>query len=76
MDARQWSLGETVKLRDPDKCPRGHRGKVVDSRKRKSGFRRRLHHCEECGLTWASFQTIIDPRRLSRVYSGRRDVMI
>jgi hypothetical protein len=59
-----------MKLRDPEHCPKGHRGIVIDSRRRRQGFRRRLHFCSRCQVTWESFQTLIDPRH---VYLSRRE---
>lgn len=55
-----------TKLRDPENCPKcGKKARVVESKKRRSGYRRRLHRCGECRVSWPSFQTTIDPRRIS-----------
>jgi hypothetical protein len=61
-----WSKGEAMtKLRDPERCPKcNRRGIVIDSRKRKGGYRTRRHRCGPCKVTWPSYQTTIDPRRI------------
>jgi transcriptional regulator NrdR family protein len=52
-------------LRDYELCPKCHgKGRVVDSRKRK-GYRRRMHRCRTCKIAWPSFQSVINPRRVS-----------
>lgn len=53
-----------TKLRDPEICPTCHRkGRVIDSRRR-VGYRRRVHRCGSCKVTWESFQSTINPRRV------------
>lgn len=55
-----------TKLRDPDECPHCHavsRYRVVDSRRRAGGYRRRVQRCRECKKRWLVFLTVIDPRR-------------
>ncbi len=58
-----------IKLPSPDYCKHcGRRGKVIDSRaKEEDGvfFRRRRHFCEPCGWRWNSYQTVLDPRRIT-----------
>ncbi len=61
-----------TKLRDPERCRIcGRRGRVIDSRVRTGGYRRRKHRCSTCKVTWPSFQTTIDPRH---VYLDGRSV--
>jgi hypothetical protein len=62
-----------TKLSDPEKCPKcSSKGEVIDSRKRQ-GYRRRVHRCDNpnCRTRWWSFQTTVDPRNL-RDAAGRR----
>lgn len=56
-----------MKLRDPEECPQCHavgRFRVIDSRRRKKGYRRRVHRCRECGRKWEAFLTTIDPKTI------------
>lgn len=55
-------------LRDIDSCPNPtcgavNRYRVVDSRKRKAGYRRRVYRCRECDTEWPVFVSTIDPMR-------------
>lgn len=55
-----------MKLKDPEECPHCRtvgRFRVVDSRRRRRGFRRKVHRCKECGQRWSVFLSVIDPER-------------
>jgi uncharacterized Zn finger protein len=55
-----------MRLKDPDTCPSCGavgRFRVIESRRRRAGYRRRVHRCRECGTRWPAFVTMIDPRR-------------
>jgi len=56
-----------VRLRDPEQCQtcrRKTRAVVIDSRLRGGGYRRRLIQCRDCGTTWATFESLIDPKAI------------
>lgn len=54
-----------TKLRDYEVCPNCRKkGRVIDSKKRRAGYRRRLHRCGACRISWPSYQSTIDPRRV------------
>jgi len=55
-----------TRLRDPEKCPKcGDKGRVVESKIRRQGYRRRVHRCGTCKVSWRSYQTVINPRYIS-----------
>jgi transcriptional regulator NrdR family protein len=57
-----------MRLRNPRSCPKcckQRSSRVIDSRARKGGYRRRLHLCE-CGETWATFESLVDPKAIIR----------
>jgi hypothetical protein len=54
-----------TRLHDPERCPRcQQKGRVIESKVRRRGYRRRVHRCAACKVRWRSYQTVIDPRRL------------
>lgn len=60
-----------TKLRDPETCPKcSSDGEVIDSRKR-TGYRRRVHRCENpaCRHRWTSYQTTLNPRYIREAWS-------
>lgn len=53
------------RLPDPETCPTCRiRGRVVESRRSKLGYRRRRHECGTCGARWSSWQSVISPTRV------------
>ena len=55
----------SIKLPDPEKCRICKtRGRVCDSRARPA-FRWRRHLCPKCGFRWSTYQTVLNPRRLT-----------
>ena len=56
-----------IRLPDPEDCRTCHcKGRVIDSRRRR-GYRRRRHECPACGHRWSTYQTRLNPRRVSCV---------
>lgn len=54
-----------TKLRDYELCPKcSQKGRIVDSKKRRAGYRRRVHRCGKCRVSWPSFQSTLDPKRV------------
>lgn len=54
-----------IQLRDPEACPRcGKRGRVVRSVPR-VGYRYRRHKCGYCAKIWGSWQSLINPKRVT-----------
>lgn len=48
--------------RDPECCAKcGKKARVIESKKR-IGYRRRVHRCAECKVTWNTYQSTINPR--------------
>ena len=57
-------------LRDPDVCRCGsHDTRLVKRRRGQSVIRRR-HECRRCGHRWTSYQSLINPRRVTLKQSG------
>ena len=55
-----------AKLPDPETCRAcGIEGQVIESRRSNHGYRRRRHECPCCGRRWTSYQTILNPNRMT-----------
>lgn len=55
----------SVALRDPDVCRCGSHVTHVLERRRAPGYLRRRHECCTCEYRWNSYQTLIDPKKIT-----------
>lgn len=52
-------------LRDPDSCPNGHEHDRILSKRKGLGCRIRRHECVICRARWDTFESLIDPKRVT-----------